>query len=333
MDFQAYLQSESLFTDTPYEQADLRPRERVVAFAEEVIFENFYRSRKEKIYCHICGGHRHLNGITGLLGGSSRILFGSSCAKDFFGPEITRLCKSDLKRRTKRAYDRYLILDIANSIEPIENWLKSYRHLISHAESAWAEIYLKHEKAIPGLLEHLRRNGGRLVETTHMSIGGNAKDLEHIEQHTIVTHIAGDDAIPYLKQSTQRLILVDSFVHAVRNVKTDPNEQMFSNLAAMHRKTLDAAQVIDSCITFTHDFFSPEKLEALTSWMEKRRRNRLSHMPEVTRQNLEPQLRKIMGSGIERPSQSLCDAIRAAEVSDKLLYRSQRKELKEISVG
>ena len=332
MDFRAYLRAERLFTETPYEQAGLLPKERVTVIPREVVFDNFYRSPKERIYCHICGGHRHLNGITGLVGGENRMLFGSSCAKEFFGAETARLCAGDFKRRTRRAYDRYVILDIANSMEPIERWLKSYRPLVIHVESAWVELYLKHEKPISSLLSHLARNSGRLVETAHVTVGGNARQLERVEQHSIVTHVSHTSAIPYLKQVIQRLTLVESFVYAVQSVRTEPSDQMFSNLAAKHQKTLEAAEVIDAILAFTNDFFQPDKLRLLASWMEKERQNRLSHMVEVTPQNLEPHLRGIMGSGIERPRQSLCETIGATDISQKLLHRDQRKEIKEIAV-
>ena len=331
MDFRAYLVAERLFTETPYEQEGLLPKVRVTAVAQEVVFDNFYRSSKERVYCHICGGHRHLKGITGLLDGGKRMLFGSSCAKGFFGAETARLCAGDFKRRTRRAYDRYLILDIANSMEPVETWLKSYRHLVSHIESAWVEIQLKHEKPIASLLEHLSRNNGRLVETSHIEIGGIAKQLERVEQHAILTHVSHANAIPYLKQLMQRLALVESFVYAVRSVRAEPDDQMFANLAAKHQKTLAAAEVIDASVAFTQDFFQWEKLRLMAAWMEKERQKRLSHLAEITPQNLESSLRKIMGEGIERPRQSLSDAIGATEVTEKLLVRKERKDINAVA--
>lgn len=332
MDFRAYLRAERLFTETPYEQIGLLPKERVTAVPSQVVFDNFYRSPKERIYCHICGGHRHLNGITGLVDGDKRMLFGSSCAKEFFGAETARLCAGEFKQRTRRAHNRYVIQAIANSIEPIEGWLKSYRPLLTHIESAWVEMHLKHEKPIAHLLAHLARNNGRLVETSHVAVGGNAKQLERVEQHSIVTHVSSSSAIPYIKQIIQRVTLVEAFVYAVQSVRTEPTDQMFANLAAKHQKTLEAAEVVDACIEFTRDFFQPSKLRLLASWMENERKKRLSHLAEVKPQNLEPHLRRIMGSGIEQPSQSLSEAIMSTDISEKLLSRDPKKEIREIAV-
>lgn len=331
MDFRSYLRSERLLTEQPYEQPGILPKARYSAAPQQVIFDNFYRSPKEKIYCHICGGHRHLNGITGLINSEERILFGSSCAKDFFGPEITRLCTSDLRRRTKRAYDRFLILDIANSIEPIEDWLKSYRHLVNHIDVAWTDIHLKHEQAVAGLLANLSRNSGRLVDTTHVTVGGYAQEQQSFEQHSIVTHIANPEAIQYLKQAGQRATFVDAFILAVRRVKSEPSDQIFSNLTTMYQKTLEAARIVDSVISFTNDFFQSEKLLLLAGWMEKERLIRLRHLAEITKQNLAVNLIKIMGSGIERPSTSLSDAIRATDITEKLQQRVKKTEIKRIT--
>ena len=321
MDFRAYLRHERLFTDEPYEQEKLRPKNKVTELRESVIFDNFYLSPKEKIYCHICGAHRHLKGITGLLGDDSRILFGSSCAKDFFGPEVMRLCAGDLRRKTKKAFDKYLILELANSVEPVELWLESYRSTINHIERAWAEIHLKYEDAITNLLNHLKRNGGRLLDKTVVTIGGSAHKQEHFEHHRIVTHISAPEAIPYLKQVSQRATLVDAFIHAVRTVRTEPSEQMFSNLAALYLKTLDATKNVDACLAFTSDFFAPGKLSVLSEWISDQRRIRLGDPRDLTRQDLKNKFNKVMGAGLERPPLSLADAIRSTNIPEKLQHR------------
>ncbi len=139
-----------------------------------------------------------------------------------------------LKEKSKKAFDRYLILELANSIEPVEHWLKSYRQSILHIERAWIDIHLKHEAAITSLLDHLNKNNGRLIEKIVTSVGGTARKQEHFEQHKIITYVSSPEAIPLLKQVSQRVNLVEAFVHAVKTVRTEPNDQMFSNLAAFN---------------------------------------------------------------------------------------------------
>ncbi|HLP69675.1 MAG TPA: hypothetical protein VK181_19350 [Rhizobium sp.] len=322
MDFRAYLRDQRLFTDEPYEQECIREKERITEPPEGVIFDNFYRSPKEKIYCHICGSHRHLNGITGLLRDGSRILFGSTCAKDFFGSEVMQLCAGDLKRKTKKAFDKFLILEIANSVEPVESWLHSYRQTIHHIERSWTDIHLRYERSITNLLDHLRRNNGRLLDKAVITFGGMAHKQEQFEHHKIITHISAPEAIPYLKQVSQRLALVDAFIHAVRTVRTAPNEQLFSNLAALYQKTLDAATDVDACFTFTSDFFSPEKLTLLSNWISDQRRARLGNPRDLTKQDLRERFIRIMGIGVEKPRLSLADAIRSTDMAERLQQRS-----------
>lgn len=199
--------------------------------------------------------------------------------------------------------------------------MASYRQLISHIDLAWANIHLKHEHAIAGLLSHLRRNNGRLLETTVTSIGGDILKAQKFEQHSILTSISHPEAIPLLKQTAQRATLVEAFIYAVRSVKTEPNEQLFSNLGDMYKKTLDAAQSVDACLAFTVDFFHPIKLEILSDWLEKQRRIRLADKPDISKLNLGPKLRKIMGTGVEFPTVSLCDSLRMTGIPAKLAQR------------
>ena len=326
MDLRAYLRQQRLFTDDPYNQECLREKEKIINKPASVTFDNFYRSPKEKIFCHICGSHRHFNGITGLLGDRTRILFGSSCAKEFFGQEVMRLCAGDLKARTKKASDRYLIMEVISSIEPVEQWLSSYRSILSHIERAWVEIHIKYEQPVVNLLTHLKRYNGRLLDTTVISFGGVAGKQQDFEYHNMLAHVSATEAIPYLKQVSQRADLIDAFIHAVKTVRSEPNEQMFSNLAALYQKTMDAAKDVDACLAFTSDFFREEKLALISNWIEKQRRLRLPDTREVTQQNLGHKFRKIMGSGVEKPSTSLSDAIRSTNITEKLKQRGSSKE-------
>lgn len=323
MDFYAYLKHEGLFTQDPYEQAGLLEKTRLAIAPQNPVFVNFYRSPKVKIYCHICGSHRHNNGLTGALGDGSKVLFGSKCAKAFFGTEVTNMCAGDLRSRTKRAYDRFLILDICSSIGPVEDWLSSYKPMIQCIESGWIDIHIRYEKPIEELLTHLRRNNGRLLKTSVISIGGSAQKEQLFEQQAIITYISSPEAIPNLKRITQRLSLVDNFVYAVRSIRREPSAQLFSNLASMFQKTLDAAQEVDACLAFTADFFRTEKLALVSDWIESRRRARLAGKPEMTRQELGPKFVKLIGSGLEKPRVSLAETLKSTEVTSKLAQQKK----------
>lgn len=321
MDIRAFLHSERLFTENPYDQECLLPKDKISAVSQSIVFDNFYRSKIGKIYCHICGGHRHINGITGVLSGGERILFGSSCAKDFFGPEIAKLCAGELRHRTQKAVDRFLILDISNAVEPVELWMASYRKLLGHIDIAWADIHLKYPKEILSVLSNLQKNNGRLVEAGVLSVGGKAQKVQRFEQHTILMSITCPQAIPYLKQTGQRASLVDIFTNAVRSMKSEPNSQVFSNLANMYKKTMDAAQIVDDCLAFTTDFFHPEKMSIISEWLEQRRLVRIGDVSEIKKRNLGNKFINIMGAGVEKPPMSLSQSLTSTSILNKIDQR------------
>jgi hypothetical protein len=327
VDLRTFLHSERLFLDEPYAQGGILPKQRIEVARADIVFDNAYRTKKEKIYCHVCGGHRHNNGITGLFPDGSRILFGSACAKDFFGAEVYRLCTGDLRRRTKKASDRFLIMDVVNSVEDVEAWLRHYKPLLSHMDIAWTDIYIKYETAINGLIDNIQKNSGRLVEVSENKIGGKATKSVFVQDYKIITSISNPAAIPFLKISSQRAALVDAFIAAVKSVKQEPSEQLFTNLASMYNKTLIAAEQVDQCIAFTADFFTPSKLSSIGDWIERRRQDRLRGKGEVTPQNLKYKFEKIMGHGVEVPATSLTAALQSTGI---LLKLDQRKRFSQI---
>lgn len=322
MDLQAYLRDQNLFTEEPYGQENLLPKERLRVAPGKVVFENFYRSKKEKIYCHLCGGHRHLKGVTGVFDDGSRILFGSSCAGDFFGLEVYKLCSADFRRRTERVRDRFLISEMANSLEPVAQWIKQYEHLGLHIERAWGDLFIQHQEALEGLTAHLMRYNGRLLEIDTVAVGGTAKRQELFEQQRIITHISHHQAIPYLRQVSQRLALVKSFIIAFNGIGDQPPNQVFDNIARLQKKCVEAATVVDSVTAFTADFFRPDKLQSVCDWIETRRRLRLSSHTSVNPQDLKPKFIAIMGSALERPLLGLQDALNETAIVAKLNQRA-----------
>lgn len=327
MDLHSFLHSERLFLESPYEQDGLLAKERVVTGDSQVVFDNFYRSKSEKIYCHICGGHRHHKGITGLFANGDRILFGSACARDFFGVDVFKHCTADLRRRTRSAHDRFLILEISNSVEDLELWMKSYRQLIHHVERAWIDMHVNHETVVLNILNSIQRNAGRLVEVSDIRLGGKATKSTTTQDHRILLSLTGSDAIRHLKAVSQRATLVDMFVQAVKSIRHEPSEQLFANLAGMFNKTVLAAQEVDGVISFTTDFFSPEKLPIICAWIERRRHERLRGKEDITPQNLEHKFRKYIGHGIEKPHSSLASTLLATGILDKVSDRKGRDQI------
>lgn len=326
MDFQNFLHSERLFLENPYDQDGMHPKEKLEPRNSDVVFDNYYRAKGSKIYCHICGSHRHHNGITGLYGDGSRILFGSKCAKDYFGPEIFSRSVGELRLRTKRAYDRFLIASLANSIEPVQLWMERYRNLLHSIETAWVNIKLKYQRPIEEIFSNIQKNSGRLVETSFVKIGGSAIESKSFHSHKIITNFQNSEAITNLTTLSQRGVLVDRFIESAQAVRIQPSEQLFSNLANLYKKTMASAEEIDACLRFTADFFNPAKIQALSDWHERRRQERLADHAKITPQNLGQKFFKIMGYGVEMPKESLSSALRSTQLLSRLEDRRPAKQ-------
>jgi hypothetical protein len=309
MDFTAYLRNERIFVDDPYEQENLRPRTKIEIGKSPAVFDNYYQVSGERVFCHVCGGHRHFKGITGVLDDGTRILFGRKCAADYFGPEVARLHGAELRRRTSDAYARYKILSIKAELEKISDWLASYRPLVTQCAQGWIDIKGRYPKPFDEITDHLRKNNGRFVLREHIEIKSSEASPTRMFQDTILTAIKNAESIPNLTQLSQQLSLVDVFLDAVAGLRHQPNRQSINNLNRMFIKMVRAAEVIDSSLAFTHDFFSPQKLDAMNAWSDLKRKEKLVDVNDATQRNLGKLFSKIMRSGFPLPGKPLRDTI------------------------
>lgn len=318
MDFQAYLRDQNIYVDDPYDQAELQAREKISVHSREVIFENFYNVRNEKIFCHICGGHRHNNGITGKLGDGSRILFGSKCAKDYFGPEVAKLAASDLRRRTKSANERFKMYSVKCSIDEIIKWLASYRTLVENYQNIWTNLRSKYPAITKDILDHLTKNNGRFLLTkTEVLISPTGK-REYFERSEILGQITGSiEAIPYLTKLSQNLTLVDAFMHALDQTDVTDNPQVLKNLYHMYNSMLIAAETVDNVMTFTYHFFLPENLRITTNLFEQIRQEKLELKSSATKRDLGKMFTKIAGSSLPKPHKTLTWAIKQVNFGEQ----------------
>jgi hypothetical protein len=322
MDIAAYLLNQRIVVDDPYNQENLREKKKIALGENAVVFDNYYRARGERIFCHVCGGHRHYKGITGVLEDGSRILFGRKCATDYFGPEVVKLHAAELRRRTSDAHARFKILSIKASLAQISEWLNSYRALVQHCSQSWIEIRAKYPEAYNEIIDHLNKNGGRFVQREHVEIKSAEQGIKRIFQDTILGSIRSPNSIPYLTQMSQQLSLVDAFVGTIDGLHFEPSSQSINNLNRMFVRMVAAAALVDACLAFTHDFFSPQKLAIMSGWTEKRRREKLAGVEETSARNLGKLFTKIMGSAFPLPPRALRDTILEIEPLKMLAQES-----------
>lgn len=324
MDLNSYLIHEKLFTDAPYDQEKLHQLVKLSVKPRLAVLENGYSYKSERVFCHICGGRRHFKGFTGILEDGQKILFGSKCAKDYFGNEITKKSISELKTKTRNAKARFKILCIRNSMEPIEKWLDSYEELFQKIDRGWINIEAQYSKPFLAIMDNLKKNNGRLVKYSMEIIGGNAKNEEHHRTSQILISIKNSNAIPILTQGQQQIALIRAFVTAIRSLDANPDEQLFINLVASYQRAIKAAENADAILSFTIDFFNQDKLGAISNWYQEYRVEKLHHRTKVTKQDVGGLFTKFMGTGLELPPTRLKQMFENSEKEFEVLMKTAK---------
>jgi hypothetical protein len=314
MTLREYLISSALLVDNPYEQERLRPTVKVVCDdATEPRLLNGYSVRGEKIFCHICGAHRHKKGITGQLSDGTRILFGRNCAEDFFGKKVWEKCWGELKRAQELAFARYRVLNLAKLCEPMDMWVASHRHQVLKTKETWDNIFVQHEQFFREVELELKRSGGRLTETDDVIVSSDLAAVglkRSFSTTTIVASVRGYQYFPDLRDIDKHLIVVESFLAALKSASSELSDQQILEYSRrIERNVRPAVRRIDGALALTADFLSEEKLTAVGGWSDRKRIRSLSHLPSITPRKIAEAIRKISGYGFELPSERLEDAI------------------------
>jgi hypothetical protein len=304
-----YLRDEGLVIDEPYQQANLRELKRLLEKPSSVLLSNKYVVREENIFCHICGGRRHHKGITGLLPDGSRLLFGSHCAKEFFGPQIWNQSVSEYRQRQEAAFKRYKLKRIRQSLNGVRGWISRYEHGLKEAEQAWRHISIAHSEAVSEIVAHIYRNNGRIIEEVEETVSHETRSSGHNQRYfttKIITAVRSPEAVLWIMNLSQNIIIVKHFASAVSgeseyefSAATEQAVDMFNS------KVLPAAKEIDAAAEFLTDFFSDAKLKVICEWSDRQRIRRLSDRPAITPRDLYASVRRKCGFGFERPHTSL----------------------------
>jgi hypothetical protein len=274
---------------------------------------NGYSVRGQKIFCHICGGHRHKKGITGRLSDGSKILFGRNCAEDFFGEKIWEKCWGEFKRAQELAFARYRLLNLAKLCEPMEAWVAANRHRVLKTKEIWDDIFVGHEQFYVEVELQLRRNNGRITETS--DVIGTA-DLAAVglknsySTTTIITSVRAHQFFPSLREVDKELIIVESFLAAIKGMGLDLSDQQIVEYSRrIERNIRPATRRIDGALALTADLLSEEKLSKIGQWLDRKRVEALRHLPKIIPRNLAEAVRKTVGYGHEVPQRNLEDTI------------------------
>lgn len=148
----------------PYQQTNLLPLERTLPDKNCIAIENAYCVEGVKVFCHICGSCRHNNGYTGAIDGGRRILFGSTCARSYFSPEVLAAAKRNHEIRFAKANAQFNVEAIKGVAFDIQNWIKSNEKMILQVARAWSTMTDDHNDFIQEVFDHLDKNNSRLTQ-------------------------------------------------------------------------------------------------------------------------------------------------------------------------
>lgn len=313
MTLREYLLSTALLVESPYLQPGLRPLEKIVRPDTSPKLVNGYSINGDRIFCHICGGHRHQRGITAQLSDGSLILFGRHCAEKFFGPKIWERCWGEFKRKQEVAFARYRILNLRKLCQPMKNWFNSYRKQVLNVKEVWDQISVAHPNFVSELEKSLKRNNNRIVESDDVTVSSDTAEAGHRQSYfttTIVATVRGGEFLPHVANIDKDLVVVESFLTAIENMPEDVSDQVILEYSKrLEQNVRMSARRIDGTLDLTADLFSEAKLVTIGAWSDRRRIRELRHLPRVTPRDIAASIRKICGHGYEVPHSRLEETI------------------------
>lgn len=280
---------------------------------EQVEFDAYYKVEGEKIFCHICGAHRHNLGIIGRTSTETKILFGSQCAKDYFGADVWKKIEKDQERKITSKNEEYRGIWIANNIALTTLWLDSNVHLVTSLRNAWANLLGNHPSAIQELLEELEGGRGRLTEVQAEAASSNAREAglsgRHFAVTEIVVSIPAWEGIRSMGQIDRDLAAIRLLCRSVEELESPSVEDFARWDKYLNSNVRYGASNIDNFIRFSVALFAEGTLERCAGWLDRRRIERLADKDKIAPRDLAPLFRKQVGFGYQLPSTQLASAL------------------------
>lgn len=308
-----YLRQKGLLVDAPYEVPSLAPLQRLAAAPPSVFPQSYYRVAGEKVFCHLCGGHRHYLGMVGLCPDGSAILFGSACAKDYFGPDIWRKMEAMQDLAVERANEEFRGQWIKRDIVRAMAWLDTNLALLRGVISAWTELFYNHSDMTKELLDALGQNRGRLIETRYESASYAARQAgvsgRAFSVSEIVVSLPAWEGIAAIGQVEAHIASIRYLCDSVASV-SEPTVEDFSRWDNyLSTKVRAGAANVDHFLEFSVALFAHGVLEKCGEWLDRRRTERLSDQSSIIPRNAGDLLRRRVGYGFEMPPSLLAEAL------------------------
>lgn len=314
MNFSNYLVDKNLNTFSPYEQENLLPLKKHEPDRLFLEIINSYAIGAEKIFCHICGSKKHNKGYTGKQKDGSLLLFGSTCANDYFDSNTLQQACNAFNKKLEIEKSEYHVVIIRQKAGWIEEWFARNESLISGIKKNWELIELKNKSEFDALFDHLDKNSGRLVETITTEASALSQETgkaEFITQNRILFAFKHYTNRSKIWSFAAHINLANEFINLLQNSPSAIASESIQNLDKRRRKNfLQTVDAIDQAINFSVEIFQEQKLNKISIWLDQRRESNLQFSHEEIRARDMPSiLKKKIGYGYEYPAISLRDHI------------------------
>jgi len=297
----------------PYDQTDLHPLIQCEPAGNQLDIVNSYHVDGDRIFCHICGGHRHRKGYTGLTDNHTAFLFGSKCAKSYFPEEVLKAAERIFKNKLAAVDAEYNVQVIKSTAREMERWLKTNSNMIDRMDHSWCMLFDQNPDFIEEVFEHLDRHENRLTQEYVSEASDISKAVGRNERTTTVQIVAaignenGRKQVKYLKDNTR---LITQFTHLLLNLQTNSSSEHIKLIDKKLRSNFfNAVDNLDLAMKFSVEFFSLRTLTTVGKWSDAERNIRLKNAEIITPRNMPKLLIDKIGSGYQMPSKSLRDVI------------------------
>lgn len=265
------LRRQALKLTDPNEQPDLiRTIPEDAALLDILNIYSFERWPKEKVYCVVCGGHRHKRGFTALLASGKRVLLGSTCGARQFGESWTAAEKR-IDDRANRQHELIKLDRLALILVPLRDELLKWGDVVDRV----MRRRIAFEKQLGDLAYRTRvaatvHGGtltvGRRVENKAARAAGMRDLGNYVEVK--VGEVAGAalfSPLDPVKAVAGALAALDAMGSGIGN-----SDAEWTSVLAKRRKALERAfedlEAVATMHAGAQEFFTVENFKVLVDW-------------------------------------------------------------------
>lgn len=317
MDAEAYLLQKGLRTFDPYAQEDLLPLDRQIPDRNSLEIRNRYIVGSKKIFCHICGSRRHHNGFTGVVSDGSAILFGNTCARDYFCEEALSCAQLAFEHQEQLAYAEFTVRRLQGTASEMRRWLQKHHSTVKSISDAWDLLLAEHGPTFTELFTHLEKNNQRLTEDFEeeaSDISRSVGRIDRVVSRRVVCAVRNFASIKTIREFRNHHRIVSTLPSVLLELDSSATKAALLELSEKLRTNFfPSLDEFEAVIRLSVELFSEPTFSQICHWSDRQRILRLRQADRVSPRDLARTLRRKLGDGYELPRPMLREVVAADE--------------------